>query len=308
MFEVQGPAAARIAELTWLLLAVCVAVYVLVIGTAAWAVLRRRRETDDSPGTDRRLTRSVAAAGIVTALVLSGLTLATARAGEGLITPPGKGAITIDVIGRQWWWDFQYRDVTPSDWVSSPNELHLPVGVPVVLRAISRDVIHSFWVPQLHGKRDLIPGRITEMWIQADEAGVYRGQCAEFCGHQHARMALTVVAEPLDQFQAWLAGQRQPAAAPASPLEQAGQEFFLRTTCATCHTIRGTPAGSRIGPDLTHLASRRAIAARTLPNDREHLEQWIRGAQDVKPGSRMPSHALSAADAEALLAYLQRLR
>lgn len=308
MFDAHGPASSRILELTWLLFGVCAIVYVAVLAASAWALLRRRPEADNEPRTDRRLTHAVAIAGAVTAVVLGALTFATARAGDGLITPPGKGAITIDVIGRQWWWDFQYRDVTPSEWVSSPNELHLPVGVPVVLRAISRDVIHSFWVPALHGKRDLIPGRVTEMWIQADRPGVYRGQCAEFCGHQHARMALTVIAEPREAFQAWLRGQRQPAAEPVSPEEQAGRDFFLQTTCSTCHTIRGTPAASRIGPDLTHLASRRTIAARTLPNDRAHLERWIREAQHVKPGSRMPSHALQPDDASALLAYLGSLR
>jgi cytochrome c oxidase subunit 2 len=306
--DAHGPAAARIVQLAWLLFGVCGLVYIAVLLATVWALARKRRDSDDSPETDRRLRYTITAAAITTVAILAGLLVASERTGQGLITPPGRGAVTIDVIGRQWWWEFQYRDVTPSDWVSSPNELHLPVGVPVVLRAISRDVIHSFWVPQLHGKRDLIPGQITEMWIQADTPGVYRGRCAEFCGHQHAQMALTVVAESTDQFQTWIQQQRRPAREPVAADERTGRDFFLTTTCATCHSIRGTSAAARIGPDLTHLASRRSIAAATLPNDRRHLEDWIRRAQSIKPGVRMPSHQLSDDDAASLVAYLRSLR
>jgi len=308
VFDAHGPAAARILELTWLLIGVSVGVYILVLAATLWALVRQRRDSDDTPRTDRRLLDGVTAAVVLTALTLAGLTLASERTGRGLITPPGRGAITVDVIGRQWWWEFRYRDVTPSDVVTSPNELHLPAGVPVVLRAISRDVIHSFWVPQLHGKRDLIPGETTEMRIQADTPGIYTGRCAEFCGHQHAKMALTVVVEPVDRFQEWIQQQRRPAPEPMSTDARAGQQLFMTSTCATCHTIRGTQAGSRIGPDLTHIASRRRIAAATLPNDAASLEHWIRDAQTIKPGNRMPSHDLSTADAASLVAYLRSLR
>jgi cytochrome c oxidase subunit 2 len=217
----------------------------------------------------------------------------------------------VDVIGHQWWWDFQYRSDRPQELVSSPNELHLPVGVRVVLRAVSRDVIHSFWVPNLHGKRDLIPGQVTPLWLQADRPGVYRGQCAEFCGVQHAHMAFVVVAEPLDRFNAWLQHQRQPAPPPVATDDGAvrrGHELFMQQPCVTCHAIRGTDAGARLGPDLTHVGSRMTLAAGALPNTPEHLSRWIAEAQSVKPGNRMPTISLGDDDRRALVAYLRSLQ
>jgi cytochrome c oxidase subunit 2 len=234
--------------------------------------------------------------------------VASFASGRGLTQPSGPAAVTIDVIGHQWWWDFQYRDVTPSDMVTSPNELHIPVGVPVVLRLQTRDVIHSFWVPSLHGKRDLVAGYTNHLWIQADTPGVYRGQCAEFCGHQHANMAFTVVAEPVDAFQTWLQQQRRPAAEPATDLQRRGRDVFLQSPCVSCHTVRGTDAGSRLGPDLTHVASRLTIAAGTLPNTRGHLAGWIADPQSIKPGVRMPANPLPAEDLQAVLAYVRALR
>jgi cytochrome c oxidase subunit 2 len=192
--------------------------------------------------------------------------------------------------------------------VNSPNELHIPVGVPVVLKAMSRDVIHSFWVPNLHGKRDLIPGIETQTWIQADAPGTYRGQCAEFCGHQHAHMAFEVIAESPDQFQSWLQQQRKAAPPPSTPETKRGHDVFMRNACVMCHTIRGTDAGSRIGPELTHVAARRLIAAGTLPMTREHLSQWVVDPQAAKPGNRMPPNPLSDEDLDALLSYLETLR
>jgi cytochrome c oxidase subunit II len=308
MFNPQGPAARSIATLGWVLLAIGGVVYLLVMAVMIWALARPRQPTDDNADTGRALTRTVTAAVVLTALILVALTISSEVTGRGLLTPSGPGAITVDVIGRQWWWDFQYRDVTPSDVVTSPNELHIPVGMPVVLVAQSRDVIHSFWVPNLQGKRDLVPGQVTSIWLQADAPGVYRGQCAEFCGHQHAHMALVVVAEPMDRFQEWVQQQRRPAPEPAEDLERRGRDVFLQSACVSCHTVRGTDAGSRFGPDLTHVASRRTIAAGTLPNTREHLGEWIGDAQSVKPGNRMPSNVVRPENREALLAYLRSLR
>jgi cytochrome c oxidase subunit II len=308
MFNPQGPAARSIATLGWVLLAVSGVVYVLVLAAMVWALARKRRPSDAHPETDRVLTQSIAAAVAVTALTLVAMTVSSHVAGRGLVSPSGPGAITIDVVGHQWWWDFRYRDVTPSDVVNSPNELHIPVGVPVVLIAQSRDVIHSFWVPNLQGKRDLIPGHVTSIWLQADEPGVYRGQCAEFCGHQHANMAVVVVAEPMDRFQQWLQQQRRPAAEPADDRQRRGRDVFLQSSCVSCHTVRGTDAGSRFGPDLTHVASRRTIAAGTLPNTREHLGEWVGNSQAVKPGNRMPSDVVLAENRDALLGYLRSLR
>jgi cytochrome c oxidase subunit II len=304
----HGPVSRSIANLSWVLFGLSTVIYVSVIAAATWAIRRRRRESDDSPETSAALTRTVTAAVILTAAVLVVLTLSSVTAERGLTQPSGPGAVQVDVIGHQWWWDFQYHDVTPSDTVGSPNELHIPVGVPVVLRVRSSDVIHTFWVPNLHGKRDLIPGQVTYTWIQADTPGVYRGQCAEFCGHQHAHMAFNVVAQPMDEFLAWIQHQRQPAAEPVSPDQQRGKDLFLRSTCVTCHTIRGTAAGSRFGPELTHVASRRTIAAGTLPNTREHLGEWIRNSQAIKPGNRMPPNPLDGDDLQAVVSYIRSLR
>jgi cytochrome c oxidase subunit 2 len=311
MFNPQGPAARSIAGLGWMLMALSAVVYVAVMMALAIAVLRRRHHTDQLPETTARLTRNVTLASGATAIVLVGLAVMTFAADRGLSSPSGPGAVTVDVIGHQWWWEFQYRDVSPQEFVTSPNELHIPVGVPVVLKASSRDVIHSFWVPSLHGKRDLIPGEVTNTWIQADRAGVYRGQCAEFCGHQHANMAFVVVAEPMPAFLAWIRHQREPSApladASAAPLRR-GRDVFMQGACATCHTIRGTGAGSRVGPELTHVGSRMTLAAGTLPNTRDHLADWVMHAQSIKPGSRMPQIALAPSDHQALVAYLRSLR
>jgi cytochrome c oxidase subunit II len=287
---------------------VCLAIYVLVIGALAWALMRRRLDSDDHPATERALTRTVTLAVGATVVTLLVFMVSSVVAGRGLTSPLGPGAITIDAIGHQWWWEFQYRDITPSDFVTSPNELRIPVGVPIHVKAMSRDVIHSFWVPNLHGKRDLIPGQVTNFWFQADEPGVYRGQCAEFCGHQHANMSFVVVAEPMEKFQAWIQHQRQIAHEPQSDEEKRGQQVFLQTTCSMCHTVRGTSAGSRVGPELTHVAGRLTIAAGTLPNTRGHLAGWVLDSQTIKPGHRMPPNPMPPQDLQALLTYLRSLR
>jgi len=304
----HGPIARSIVTHTWWLLAISIAVYVVVMAALLIALARRRRESDDLPATTSRLTRNVGVAVVLTVLTLIGIAASSVVAGRGLYSPSGAGAITVDVVGHQWWWDFQYHDVTPSDVFTSPNELHIPVGVPVVIKAMSTDVIHSFWVPNLMGKRDLIPGIVTNTWIQADEPGVYRGQCAEFCGHQHAHMALNVVAEPMDEFLTWIQHQREPAAEPSTDLERRGQQVFLQSPCVTCHAIRGTDAGSHVGPELTHVASRLTLAAGTLPNARGHLAGWIANSQSIKPGNRMPPNPLAPDDLQAVLAYVRSLR
>ena len=308
VFNPAGPAARDIASLGWQLFIVCGAVYLLTLLALAWALARRRVPSDDTVETTASLTRTVTIATVLSIVILIGITISSVVHGRGLTSPSGPGAITVDAIGHQWWWEFQYRDLTPSDFVTSPNELHIPVGVPIQIKAMSRDVIHSFWVPNLHGKRDLIPGQVTNFWIQADTPGVYRGQCAEFCGHQHANMAFTVVAEPMDKFQQWIRAQRQPAAEPVNAEQARGQEVFLQGPCVMCHTIRGTSAGSRVGPELTHVGSRLTIAAGTLPNTRGHLGGWVLDSQSVKPGNRMPPNALTSDDLQAVLSYLRSLR
>jgi len=307
--EPKGPQAARTAGLWWFALGVAALVYVATVGTLAWALWRaRRRRTEPPPDGERRMTRAVATSiGVTVALLLVflGYDLAVGRATSGA---PVRSPLTIEVVGHQWWWEIHYADPTPQGRFTTANEIHVPVGQPVVLVLTADDVIHSFWVPNLAGKKDLVPGRTQTIWLQADTAGVYRGQCAEFCGYQHAKMGLRVVADPPAEYARWAAAAKQPAAAPTDPVARRGQDVFLSRTCAMCHAVAGTPAGSHAGPDLTHLASRSTIAAGTLPNTRGALAGWIVDPQQVKPGARMPPNALSPSDLEALLTYLETLR
>jgi cytochrome c oxidase subunit 2 len=217
-------------------------------------------------------------------------------------------AVTINITGRQWWWQLEYVDTLPSNRFKTANEILIPVGRPIVVNVTSRDVIHSFWVPNLHGKRDLIPGYVTSLWFQSDRVGTFRGQCAEFCGLQHANMALFVRAVPDRDFDAWLAAQRQPAAEPASDIQRRGRDVFLSTTCVQCHAIRGTLAGGAYGPDLTHVGSRATIAAGALPNTAENLQRWIRNPHQFKPGNKMPPHDLNDTDLRAVADYLRSLK
>jgi cytochrome c oxidase subunit 2 len=216
-------------------------------------------------------------------------------------------AVRIRVTSHQWWWDARYGGAEAAEMFTTANELHIPVGRPVVLTLESADVIHSFWVPALSGKKDLIPGRTATLRLQADRPGVYRGQCAEFCGTQHAKMALLIVAEPEDDFQRWATRQRQPAREPTDDLQRRGRDVFQQASCAMCHAIHGTRAGGRRAPDLTHLASRRTIAAGTLPNSVGNLAGWIVDPHRIKPGVNMPANALSPDDLHALLAFLRAL-
>jgi cytochrome c oxidase subunit 2 len=217
---------------------------------------------------------------------------------------PRSTAMTVDVVGHQWFWEFRY----PGHDAVTANELHIPVGTRVNVVATTGDVIHSFWVPELNRKIDTIPGHPNRILLAADRPGRYRGQCAEFCGLQHAHMAFTVVAQTRQDFDAWLAAQDAPAAAPASADARTGEQVFLANACASCHTIRGTSAQGRVGPDLTHVASRATLAGLVIPNDAAHLLAWIENPQRFKPGVKMPGLDLSDADFRAIATYLRGLR
>jgi cytochrome c oxidase subunit 2 len=305
-----GPQALLLDRLGDFLYLTAAVVFVLVVAALLAAAFRRRREREDpeDPSRERNMAMAVAIAAGATVATLLAVLFLSFGTGRRLTATPPSDAIQIRVTGRQWWWDVEYRDSLPSRWATTANEIHVPVGRPVVLQLRASDVIHSFWVPNLGVKRDMIPGQETSIWFQADTAGVYRGQCAEFCGHQHAKMAFLVVAESPERFAAWLERQRDTARTPADSLARRGQEVFLASSCVMCHAIGGTPAGSRIGPNLTHLASRRTIAAGTLPNTRGHLAGWIIDPQQIKPGARMPPNAVEPRDLQALLAYLESLR
>ncbi|MBE7368160.1 cytochrome c oxidase subunit II [Ramlibacter sp. HM2] len=203
---------------------------------------------------------------------------------------PPPGALVVAVTGHMWWWEVRYRDPATGADVLAANEIRIPVGRPVYLALASKDVIHSFWVPQLAGKMDMVPGRMQHLLLSADRPGSYRGQCAEFCGEQHALMALHVVALEPAQFDAWLAAQAQPARAARTPVQAEGRDAFLAARCNACHTVRGVSEEARLGPDLTHVGSRPTLAAGTLANTQEARLRWIAHVQQVKPGARMPSY------------------
>jgi cytochrome c oxidase subunit II len=289
---------------------VSVVMFVLVTGALLWAVLHRRPPSGPTTNLERerRLTVGVVAATVLTGIVLFGFLISDVLVGRTLSGTGGKEALQIRVTGHQWWWEIQYRDSVPNNWATTANELHVPTGRSIVLELRSTDVIHSFWPPSLSPKRDLIPGNVNTLRFHADSPGVYRGQCAEYCGHQHAKMGFLVIAEPPDSFARWLARQRDTAQTPTTELARQGQEVFLSSSCVMCHSIAGTRAGSRIGPDLTHLASRRTIAAGTLPNTRGNLAGWIVDPQRIKPGAKMPPTQLDPGDLQALLAYLESLK
>ena len=310
-----GPQAENLSRLWWLMFIVCSVVFVLVMIALLLALRKRVPESDTTPvleppaEQERRKRNVVLSAISVTVIILFVFLIASFSAGRSMTAElANKNGLSIELSGHQWWWEVRYNDVDASNIFTTANEIHIPVGVPVVFSLRSTDVIHSFWVPNLSSKKDLIPGKINTIWLQADKPGVYRGQCAEYCGLQHAKMALWVVAEPQEQFNAWRQNQTQTSIPPMSDSQKRGQQVFLSATCVMCHAINGTPAGSNIGPNLTHVASRNMIGAATMTNTREHLAQWIKDSQQFKPGNRMPQHNLAEADLQALLDYLQSLK
>jgi cytochrome c oxidase subunit 2 len=318
MLDPAGPQASRIAALWWILFAIAalvtIAVIIATLVAARKGLARRRDALGDEvtlqqpPERHRRATTMIAVLTAATALVLFAFLVLSIRTGRAIATPATEPALEIQVTGRQWWWAVDYLDPLPDRRLTTANELVIPVGRPVRIKLVSADVIHSLWIPNLAGKRDLVPGIPSFTWIQADSAGAWRAVCAEFCGYQHAKMALWVVALPESSYARWYDAQLQPATTPADSLSARGHDLFMTGPCAMCHSIRGTSAGSRVGPDLTHLASRRSLAAGSLPNDSTHLRQWVTDPQRIKPGARMPPIAISDPDLRAILHYLGTLR
>ena len=294
--EPRGRGADDLAGLGWLSIVAGTAVFAVSVALLVWAAVVRGRRADRR-GTFAEHGPVTASDGqgwilwgglLVPAAILALLFAATLGVLRAFPHARGERAVQVHVIARQWWWDVRYQGATPSENVATANEIHIPVGEPVQIMLSTADVIHSFWVPQLNGKMDVIPGRRTMIQLHAASAGRYRGECSEFCGLQHAHMAFTVVAEPRDRFDAWLARERAPASEPPDSLRR-GRDVFLASACVFCHTVRGTSAAGATAPDLTHIGSRLTIAAGTRPNTPGHLAAWIAGAQSIKPGSRMPS-------------------
>jgi cytochrome c oxidase subunit 2 len=306
----QGLEAARLAHLIWFFIAVCGAVWLLVMAGLGMAIFSRRGRGNSDPlaldaGGERRKALVVATLVGVTVLVLIVFTFTSYLATRGLASP-GK-AIEIEVTGHQWWWQVNYAGTTPSRTFQTANEIRIPAGQRVRLTLKSGDVIHSFWVPNLAGKQDLIPGKTNVLEFTATRPGIYRAQCAEFCGWQHAKMALSVFSLTTAEFNGWVKSQLRPASAALDPIAAKGRDVFMSRGCALCHAIRGTRAGGRYGPDLTHVADRTTLAAGTLPNSPQSLMAWIADPQAIKPGNKMPIVPLTQGERAALTAYLGSL-
>jgi cytochrome c oxidase subunit 2 len=315
ILDAAGPQAAHIVDLWWLMFWVCVAVFVAVMAMLGWALWRAPRSDAATPPDvvpvsvgERQLRWSVAVGVAVSSLLLVGLLVASVLTDRALAEMPVDDALNVRVMAHQFWWEIVYDDPQPDRVFTTANELYIPVGRPVVVTLEADDVIHSFWVPSLHGKKDLIPGRIATLRFRADKAGEFWGRCAEYCGLQHAFMAFDVVALSPERFAAWAEGQRKPARDPGDAVAQRGRELFLSGSCMLCHAIQGTTANGRKAPDLTHVASRAHLAAGRLANTPQALAAWIADPQRIKPGVNMPAHLLPGDDLAALVAYLETLK
>jgi cytochrome c oxidase subunit II len=298
----------KIIHLWWGMVAAASIVFAGALLMLAIAWRRRTREGLPVVGKDEDVsTGLVVGFGIVIPVVCLVILFFIADIGVVNATSspkPGQTKLNVSVVGHQWFWEVRY----PGTNAVTANEIHIPAKTPVNVRLTSADVVHSFWVPELNKKVDMLPGHPNSIELYADHVGVYRGQCAEFCGLQHAHMAMAVYADPPGKFKAWLANMSKPLAAPASPQARAGEQVFLTQQCASCHTIRGTSARGRIGPDLTHLQTRRTLAALTIPNTKSFLGGWVLDPQHIKPGNKMPGLNLTGTQVEQLLAFLEGLR
>ncbi len=304
----SGPQAAHIHWLWDVMLWTTGVIYVVVLLVLFAGVWRRRKATDPTTMTDAKLEKYVIASVVASTVIFFGLLIASVAVGKATSDLDARNGLIVNVTGYQWWWRVEYVHPEPAQYITTANEIHIPVGRPVTFVLTSSDVIHSFWAPNLHGKRDLLPNQKNSLVLRADKPGVYRGQCAEFCGLQHAKMAFAIIAEPQEKFDAWYANQVKPAAEPVTEEQVKGRDVFLSHACVMCHTIRGTQANARLGPDLTHIKSRATIAAGTLPNEKGHLGGWISNPQSIKQGVRMPPNPLMPDELNALLGYLESLK
>jgi cytochrome c oxidase subunit 2 len=308
----HGPAARQIGNLEWAVLILFCVVTVVMWALIAIVISRPRGSlAEHAPFNVGGGLKWIFIGGFaIPALILAGVyisgldVLSSFPMHDGAILMPAQ----IKITGHQWWWEVEYLEGPLQGHFTTANEIHIPAGQPVDIDLTSIDVIHSFWVPSLHGKVDLIPGVMNRIRIQANRVGEYRGQCAQYCGEEHAKMILLVVAQRPDQFRDWLANERKDAAAPVTAEQKQGQQVFLSHACMLCHTIRGTLAQGQVGPELTHLASRKMIASNLLPNDTADLAAWSTHAQSLKPGVLMPNLTeFNGLELNDLVAYLQSL-
>ncbi|REK11852.1 MAG: cytochrome c oxidase subunit II [Actinobacteria bacterium] len=298
-FDPRGPVASEIADLWWLMLALGTAVFALFL----YLLIRGLMRSDDKEAETGSRWFLLGGGVVLPAVIVTVVFAFTIAAMRAIPTEASSDPIVIEITGHQWWWEIEYPDLG----IRTANEFQIPLGREVELRLTSADVIHSFWLPSLGGKLDLLPDYTNTLILQADEPGDYGGMCAEFCGLQHANMAISARATTPDSFNQWVSGQQAPAVAPSDELTEQGLKVFLSRECADCHSIRGTPASGDEGPDLTHLASRYTLGAGVLDNNTENLADWISSPQDHKPGIDMEDVELTEAELEALVAYLETL-
>jgi cytochrome c oxidase subunit 2 len=304
MLDTHGTEARRVSGVWWLMFTLAALVYVVVAAFIVIAIVRGRRgkaEKKKAPKDDTFVWLGGIVAPVIILAVLAVVTVNTTEA----LRNPEAGELRIAVVGKRWWWDVTY----PDSGVRTANEIHIPVGQPVDIELTSDNVIHSFWVPQLAGKVDTIPGQTNHLRLTATSPGTYRGECAEYCGIEHAHMSFLVIADTPVDFDRWLTRRVNGAGLTATSDEAAnGELVFTRETCAGCHTVRGTQAVAQIGPDLSDFGSRQWIGSITVPNTPENLARWITDPESIKPGTLMPPTALSAADIVAVTAYLEGLK
>lgn len=308
IFSSATDAVARVTRLTWFMIVLAAVVYVAVMAIMLVAARRNRRRDASQVDLSDPGNRWVIVGGLIMPAIVLSTVLVFSLAAMGRERHP-RPAVTINVAGHQWWWEVRYDFPDLPDRFRTANEIHIPVGAPVRLVLTTKDVIHSFWVPELQGKIDLIPGATNELSLVAKRAGTYRGICSEFCGMEHAKMGLVVVAEDSATFRQWARAQLADAAAPADSLALAGKQLFESGPCSMCHTVRGTRAAGIVAPDLTHVGSRTTIAAGALPNTLGNLAAWIVNAQSIKPGALMPTiTTFSGRDLRAVAAYVAGLK
>ena len=309
ILHADGLMAKRILPLTQALLIVSAVVVVIITALVLIAVFRRGRggAVADTPLLETPGGGWIPIGVGLSTIVLVGLVVWTSMTMAQIANPPGKPALSINVRGHQWWWEFVYQNDDPSQIFVTANEIHIPVGKPVRFTLNGEDVIHTFWVPSLGGKIQLIPGQTNVTWLEADRPGVYRGQCSQYCGQQHAHMIFSVFAYPPDVFEAWRKDQLRAASQPATDQARLGEQRFIER-CGACHTVRGTLANGHVGPDLTHLMSRATIAGGELPNNSGYLSGWIANSQNLKPGSVMPNPDLSGPDLASIRSFLVTLK
>jgi cytochrome c oxidase subunit 2 len=307
-----GDKADPVVPLTWGVMIISIGVVIIISSLVAGAIWRRPGIAPQPAG--NKLAVDAKTDGLrwiwigvgISSLVLLFTVVWTMVVLARVTSPPAKPAVTIEVTGHQWWWQVRYLSNDPSQVFSTANEIHIPAGQPVLFKLIGADVIHSFWIPALGGKTDAIPGQTNEMWLEAHKPGIYRGQCTEYCGLQHAKMGIVLVAQTPADFAAWWAHQLQSPPRPDSGEQWAGLANFT-THCGSCHTVRGTDAAGELGPDLSHFMQRRTIAAAVLPNTPQNLDRWISDPQRIKPGALMQKPEISADERATIVSYLKTL-